>query len=269
MSDGLVEALARARVYDLGRPLEAETPHSPNHPPFRMGLIRRHGDSIREDGMSGANELMTLGGHTGTHIDALAHVSSHGKLHGGIDAAAAARGGRFRELGVETIAPMLTRGLLLDVPRGLGREALEPAHRITAEELERTANAQGTMPREGDVVLVRSGWPVGRYQDNGAYYGHATGVPGPDISAARWLSSRGIRATGSDTIAYEWLAPGAGHSLLPVHTHLIVECGIHIFEILDLEQLAADSVYEFLFIAIPLKLVGATGSPVRPLAVVA
>jgi len=269
VKDGLLDVLARARVYDLGRPLEAATPHSPNHPPFRMALLRRHGDSVRPDGMSGANELMTLGGHTGTHIDALAHVSSHGKLHGGIDAEAASRGGRFLELGVETIAPMLGRGLLLDVSRALGRATLEPAHPITAEELELTAEAQGTMPGAGDVVLIRSGWPVGRYQDNGAYYGHDTGVPGPDLSAARWLSSRGIRATGSDTIAYEWLAPGAGHSVLPVHAHLLVEAGIHIFEILDLEQLAADAVHEFLFIAIPLKLVGATGSPVRPLAVVA
>jgi kynurenine formamidase len=264
----LVDALAGARVYDLGRPLEATTPTSPNHPPFRMALLRRHGDVVRPDGMSGANELLTMSGHTGTHIDALAHVSSHGKLHGGLDAVEASRGGRFKELGVETIKPMLARGILLDVPRALGCSALEEGHAITAEELRRTAAAQGTEPAVGDVVLIRTGWPVGRYENNAAYAGHVTGVPGPDLSGARWLSERRLKATGSDTIAFEHIAPGAGHSLLPVHTHLLFESGIHIFEVLDLEALAEEGVHEFLFIAIPLKLVGATGSPVRPLAVV-
>jgi len=264
----LLAGLTSARVYDLGRPLEATTPVSPNHPPFRMALMRRHGDSVRADGMSGANELLTLSGHTGTHVDALAHVASHGRLHGGIDAQEASRGGRFNRLGVEQIAPFLTRGVLLDVPGSLGLETLPAAHPITDDELAMTAKRQGTEPAAGDVVLIRTGWPVGRYADAAAYIGHDSGVPGPDLSAARWLSGRGIRATGTDTIAYEWLAAGAGHSLLPVHTHLIFECGIPLFEVLDLEGLAADGIHEFVFLAVPLKLVGATGSPVRPLALV-
>lgn len=260
--------LQGARVYDLARPLEAATPTSPNHPPFRMALMRRHGDVVRADGGSGANELFTMGGHTGTHIDALCHVSSGMKLHGGLDAAGAAVGGRFQQLGVQTITPMLCRGLLLDVPRALGLEALEAAHPVTAEELERTCKAEGVEVGEGDAVLIRSGWPVGRYEDRVAFVGWATGVPGPDESAARWLAARRIRVTGADTIAYEWLAPGAGHSRLPVHTTLLVESGIHIVEVMALEELARDGIHEFLFVLAPLPLVGATGSPVRPLAVV-
>lgn len=263
----LLHQVSRARVYDLGRALEAATPVSPNHPPFRMGLIRRHGDVVRSDGMSGANELLTLGGHTGTHIDALCHVSMHGQLHGGVDAVEASRGGRFNVLGVETIAPLLARGVLLDVPRSLGRETLEPAHAITQRELQETAQREGIEVAAGDVVLVRTGWPVGRYSNAVSYVGGESGVPGPTLEAAKWLAAFGIRATGSDTVAYEWLAPGAGHSLLPVHAHLLYDHGIHILEVLDLEGLATDAVYEFLFIAIPLKLVGATGSPIRPLAV--
>ena len=117
-------------------------------------------------------------------------------------------------------------------------------------------------------MLFRTGWPVGRYQDEPAYVGWPTGVPGPDETAARWLAERRIHVAGSDTIAFEWLAPDAGHSRLPVHVILLVENGIHIIEVLDLEELARDRVYEFLFVASPLKLVGATGSPVRPLALV-
>jgi kynurenine formamidase len=264
----LLEAIAGARVYDLAHGLETATPASPNHPPFRMALLRRHGDTTRSDGSSAANELFTMGGHTGTHVDALCHVSASGLLYGGVDAFEAAKGGRFRVHGVDTIAPFLCRGLLLDVPRALGLEVLPPAHPVTAEELERAVAAGGTEVREGDAVLIRTGWPVGRFDDPVAMVGHESGVPGPDVSAARWLSERGVRVTGADTIAYEWLGAGSGHSLLPVHRHLLVEAGIHIIELLDLEEVARDSVSEFLFVAVPLKLVGATGSPLRPLAVV-
>ena len=263
----LLRLAASARVFDLAHPLEATTPTSPNHPPFRMALMRRHGDAVRADGGSGANELFTMGGHTGTHIDALCHVSYQGLLHGGVDAEAAARGGRFSSLGIETIAPMLCRGVLLDIPALLGVAQLEAAFPVTGEILEECCRRQGVAVEAGDAVLIRSGWPVGRWYDARAYVGHETGVPGPNESAARWLSARGVRVTGADTIAYEWLAAGAGHSRLPAHLHLLVESGIHIIEVMDLEGLAAAAVHEFLFVVAPLKLVGATGSPVRPLAI--
>jgi kynurenine formamidase len=264
----LFDAVAGARVYDLAHGLEAATPTSPNHPPFRMALQRRHGDTTRADGSSAANELFTMGGHTGTHVDALCHVSLSGRLHGGADAAEAARGGRFTIHGAETIAPFLCRGVLLDVPRALGFDLLPPAYAVTAGDLERSAESAGVEIREGDAVLVRTGWPVGRFHDPVAMVGHDSGVPGPDESASRWLSERQVRVTGSDTIAFEWLGPGNGHSLLPVHRHLLVESGIHIVELMDLEAIAEDGVTDFLFVAVPLKLIGATGSPLRPLAVV-
>ncbi|MDQ6692334.1 MAG: cyclase family protein, partial [Candidatus Dormibacteraeota bacterium] len=68
----------RYRTYDLGRSLEASTPVAPGHPTFRMALLRRHGDTVRPDGSSSANELISTSGHTGTHIDAFAHFSSGG-----------------------------------------------------------------------------------------------------------------------------------------------------------------------------------------------
>jgi kynurenine formamidase len=116
--------------------------------------------------------------------------------------------------------------------------------------------------------MVRTGWPVGRFHDPQAYLGFESGVPGPDISAARWMSQRGVRVTGADTIAYEWQAPGTALSALPVHVHMLVESGIHLIEVMDLEKAAADGVREFVFVCVPLLLVGATGSPVRPLALV-
>src|SRR5438105_9444424 len=102
----------RYRVYDLGRPLEAGTPVAPGHPTFRMALMRRHGDVTRPDGSSSANELIITSGHTGTHIDALAHFSKDGKVFGGHDAYQASRGARFQVHGAEAIAPIVTPGVL-------------------------------------------------------------------------------------------------------------------------------------------------------------
>jgi kynurenine formamidase len=268
MSDPLLDALAEGvRVYDLGRAMEVGMPQSPNHPQFRIALSRRHGDAIRADGGSAASELIVTGGHVGTHIDALSHVSHEGRLHGGLDAAEAQRGGRFSELGVETIAPMVCRGWLLDVPAALGAPACAPGYEITPDDLATAAAQQDVYPRPGDVILIRTGWAQ-RWDDPEAYVGHASGVPGPGEAGARWLAALRPRAVGADSIAFEHLAPGAGHALLPAHRVLLVEHGIHIIETLNLEDVAHARVHEYAFVLAPLPLVGATGSPVRPLAVV-
>jgi kynurenine formamidase len=268
-SDGLAEVLAGARVYDLAQPLEAATPALAHHAPFRMALLRRHGDVVRQGGLSGANELLSLGGHSGTHIDALCHMAVGGVMHGGVDAASATAEGRFRSLGVETIAPILCRGVLLDVPGVLGVSSLEPGRPVRAADLERAARVAGVEIGRGDAVLVRTGWPVGRLDDAESFLGLESGVPGPDATAAAWLVERGVRVTGADTLAYEWLAPGAGVRSLPVHALLLVEWGVPIIELMDLEELARDGVSTFAFVAAPLKITGATGSPMRPLGLVA
>jgi kynurenine formamidase len=270
MSDALLDVVSRGvRIYDLGRPMSIGMPQSPNHPAYWHTLPRRHGDMVRADGGSAANDLIVTGTHVGTHIDALAHVSHNGRLHGGADATEAGVGGRFMEHGVHTIAPMVRRGVLLDVPGALGLDACEPGYEIPVADLEAAEKRAGLNVREGDVVLVRSGW--GRRFDEGAeaYVGKATGVPGVGEAGAQWLADRRPHAVGADTIAFERLAPGGGHSLLPAHRVLLVDGGIYIIEALALEELAAAGVAEFTFVLVPMNLIGATGSPVRPLAVTA
>jgi len=258
-TDALLAAVRSGiRVFDLGREMFIGMPQSPNHPQYRTALQRRHGDVMRDDGGSAASELLVTGTHVGTHVDALSHVSHCMKLYGGVDAAEAQTGGRFSTHGVEQVEPVVCRGVLID----LG--VCEPGHEVTPDELE----AACPVPlHPGDVALVRTGW--GRlWPDFDAYVGHDSGVPGPGEAGARWLASHRVRAAGADTIAFERVAPGAGHALLPAHRVLLVEHGIHIIETLALEELAEAGVTEFLFVMSPLKLVGATGSPVRPLAVV-
>jgi kynurenine formamidase len=269
MTDALLEAVRRGvRIFDLGRPMFTGMPQSPNHPKYTHTLPRRHGDSVRSDGGSAANDLLVMGTHVGTHIDALAHVSHDGRLYGGTDAAEACIGGGYQTHGVHTIAPIVRRGIVLDIPRALGVEVCAPAYEVTVADLEAALARQGVGIEAGDAVLIRTGW--GRRFDDGveAYLGAVTGVPGVSEAGATWLADRGILAAGADSIAFEWLPAGAGHSVLPAHRVLLVERGIYIIEALDLEELADAGVHEFTFILVPLNLQGATGSPVRPLAVV-
>ncbi|UNT00679.1 cyclase family protein [Streptomyces tubbatahanensis] len=265
--DPLLDALpADPRIVELGQPLFTGMPCSPNHPGFRMVLARRHGDMTRPDGGSAANETIITGGHVGTHIDALSHVSHHGKLHGGVDAAEAQTGGAFSAHGAEHTPAMVTRGVLLDVAAAHGTDTLPGGYGVTAADLRSAAQAGGAEPRPGDVALIRTGW-ARHFDDAAAYLGKESGVPGITEEAGAWLAERGVRAVGSDTTACEQIQPGRGHSVLPVHRLLLVEHGIYIMEHLALEEIAATGRHAFLFVVAPLRIVGGTGSPVRPVAV--
>lgn len=257
---------AGVEIVDLARQLRVGMPQSPNHPQFWHTLPRRHGDMKQPDGGSAANDMITMGTHVGTHIDALSHVSHDGHLFGGADAYAAGVGGKYVELGVHTIEPMVCRGVLIDVPALLQKQRCDGGYEITAADLEAALERQGTEVRPGDVVLVRSGWGQ-LFAEGAPYVGGASGVPGVSEAGAHWLAERRAHAAGADTIAFERLAPGGGHSLFPAHRVLLVESGIYIIEAMDLEALAAREMYEFTFVLVPMNIYGATGSPVRPLAV--
>jgi kynurenine formamidase len=267
MTDALLGIVQQGvDVVDLGRQLRVGMPQSPNHPQFWHTLPRRHGDMKRVDGGSAANDMITMGTHVGTHIDALAHVSHDGKMYGDIDAVAAGVGGKYVDLGVHTVAPMLCRGVLLDIAGLHGVECLEGGYEITVADLEAAAARAEVVIGRGDVVLIRSGWGT-KFAEGAPYVGGPTGVPGIGEQGAEWLAERHIHAAGADTIAFERLAPGGGHAVLPAHRVLLVENGIYIIEALDLDELATRVWGGFTFILGPMNIFGATGSPVRPLAV--
>lgn len=262
-------ALAGARVLDLAQPMRRGMPQSPNHPPYRMTLERRHGDVVRPDGGSAANEIMVTGCHVGTHVDALAHVSQDGRLHGGVVATDVQGSEGFSALGIETMAPFVGRGVLLDIAALHGLPVLPSAYEVTAGDLEAAERRAGVQVGAGDALLIGTGWSR-RWADREAFLGTADGVPGPGVAAARWAADRGVRLVGGETVALERIPPGAGHRVLPVHRVLLVEAGVHIVEAMRLDVLAAVLAArppEVLLVLAALALVGATGSPVRPLAV--
>jgi kynurenine formamidase len=248
------------RVYDLAQTYFVGMPHFPTHPPFLFGLTKKHGDIMLENGTSSAADAITFGGHLGTHIDALNHFSCGGRLYGGKAADdVQSYGGGVNHVSVDTIAPIIRRGVLLDVAGLQNVEALPKDFTVTPDHL---AAAQRCEIRQGDVVLIRTGW-ARYFEDAARYVAEATG-PGPDLAAAQWLSSKRIFAAGSDTIAFEKVPSKE----MPVHVHLLVHSGIHIIEVLQLEELARNGVYEFTFIGTPLKIRGGTGAPMRPLALI-
>jgi len=182
-------------------------------------------------------------------------------LHGGvhIDSGVQTSVG-FREHGVEKLPPLVGRGVLLDVAHD---ELVPPDHAISRQELEHAAGVAGVEVRAGDVVLVRTGY--GALWADAPQYLHAAGV---SAAGSRWMVERGVRAVGADNIAWDVIGPVDPELgvTLPGHVLLLVRAGIPIIENLNLEELAAARVHEFAFVCLPLKMRGATGSPVRPIA---
>jgi kynurenine formamidase len=259
----LLESLGAARVFDLEQLRYAGAPSHPAHMPGFNYFLHRHHARGATEARTGASGIVIMPEHSGTHIDALAHQAENLTLHGGIhvdDGVQTSVG--FRKLGIETMAPLLGRGVLLDVA---GERRLDPEYAITPADLEQAAKRANVGVRAGDVVLVRTGY--GALWAKPDEYLRAAGV---SADGSRWLIEREVKAVGSDNMAFDVMAAPPDPELkvtLPGHILLLVRAGIPIIENLNLEELASAGVHEFVFVCLPLKMRGATGSPVRPIAI--
>ena len=258
-------------IFDLEQP---RTPEMPIHPAHQQAgysylLHRHHEDEYRPEEAgprTGAAGVIICGEHTGTHIDALCHQSDALVLCGGVSVNSEVQSSRgFTRHGVEEIPPIVAPGVLLDAAAREGVKSLEPSHAVTGEDLEACCENQGVAVEPGDVVLVRTG--NARYWEDADRY---LAGPGMATSASYWVAQRGVVAVGADNPA--WDVPGMKDPdlgcMLPGHLILLARRGIYIIENLNLDELAAAGYHRFDFVCTPLKLVGATGSPVRPLAII-
>jgi kynurenine formamidase len=153
---------------------------------------------------------------------------------------------------------------VLDVAGMHGVDCLDPVHEITAQELQDTLKHQGSTIEPGDIVLIRTGrmtvWP-----DVQAYI---TDQPGIGMEAARWLCEEaGAMLLGADSLSLEVVPNPDPDTFLPVHSYLFATAGCPLMEVIDLEEVCREKVYEFAFMGFPLKLTGATGTPIRPVAI--
>lgn len=197
-----------------------------------------------------------------THLDALGHAWYGDQLFNGFDQTNARSSG-LRKLGIDKAPPMVTRGVLLDLPALLGVEHLAPAHEITAAELDAACRAADVELAAGDAVLIRTGWIQTWGSDDVSYLGER---PGIGLDASEYLAARDVTLVGADNSGVE-VIPWAPGTVCPVHQFLLRDCGIYLLEFLDLEELARLGATTFLFIATPLRIRGGTGSPISPIAV--
>jgi len=251
-------------VYSLACPL---SPDGPNLPGRRTTwhvvttFPRREGDDF-----TGADDVVMMHTHGTTHIDALAHVFHVDTLYNGHPVDAIQPYGA-KKCGVDRVGPMVGRGVLLDIAGLRGVEHLERGEAIEPEELDACAAAEGVELRPGDVVLVRTGWWQLFGQGSDPRRTFYSGEPGPSGNCGHWFRTHDLVALGADNSAVEVIASWR-NSALPLHRDIIWGCGGYLLEFLDLEALAADKVYEFIFVATPLLLDGGIGSPIVPLAIV-
>ena len=261
-----VRVEGRVRIFDLAVRLEPGMARHPHHPEYSFEMVGRHdADGPYRNGVTAANEKFAMGGHLGTHMDGLGHVAKDNYVFGGRRVASGDELVDGLNVGsIEESTPIVTRGHLVDGEALFGRE-LTARDSFGPDEFESWFSARAA-PTPGSVVLLRTG-QMRWWSDPERYLGLSTGLPGVNLDGARWLSDRGVVAVGSDTMNFEH-KPSSELINLPVHVHLLVECGIPIMEMMQLEHLAAQHCYEFTFLAVPLRIGGATGSPIRPLAIV-
>lgn len=207
----------------------------------------------------------------GTQWDALSHIFYEGVMYGGhAQELVTSRG--TATLGIQNYADKIaTRGILLDIPRHRGVQWLDPGDAIGGEELASCAASVGVTPTRGDILMVRTGM-MAMVRSQGTWGTYAGGdAPGLDLSAAEWLCDVEVAGVATDTWGMEVRPNETDEIFQPLHLVLIVNAGMLVGEIFDLEALAADcaddGVYEFMFVGPPLPFTGAVGSPLNPLAI--
>jgi len=230
------------RLYDLGRVLDETIPAFPGRF-FRQTLVT----TAHHDGGHWITEQIAGTQQIGTHLDALSHLQMGDRGYNGWTVADLAGTSGVRQLGVETVPQIVTRGWLVDAP---GVDVIRVEH------------LGGISPTPGDAVLFHTGW--GRYWDDPETY--LAREPGPGMEVAAWLAARGVALTGADTWSFGPVP--AEQRPFEVPQTLNVEHGVFIVENLDTAALAADGVREFALILTHPKLRGATGAWTSPIALV-
>jgi kynurenine formamidase len=204
-----------------------------------------------------------------TQWDALSHVYYDDQLYNGFPADSVTSLGAFH-CGIDKVdgKGIVSRGVLLDLVRHRGAETfLEPGNPITPAELDDVARSQGVTVGRGDIVLIRTGWWA-RFLETGNGAEPGSGL---DWLCASWLHDHDIAAVAADNLMVEDPIPGVDGTFLPMHMLCLRDMGLMLGEYWDLTALAADcaadGVYEFQLVAPPLRVVGAVGSPVNPIAI--
>jgi len=248
-------------LIELGRVLSASMPTFPG---------RSYKVTTKRTAVSGTNRLAANEevveaemGQVGTQFDGFAHIGHENSFYNCFKLEAIATRTGFSKLGIHNVGTLFARGVLIDVAAYKGVDILGDTYEITAADLEGAVRRQNVVLQRGDAILVHTGWGRLWGIDN-VRYGKSS--PGIGVEAAQWLVAREPMLLGGDNFAVEVFPNPDPRVYVPVHQLAITTNGIHLLENMKLDELAAKRVYEFAFIVQPLKLEGATGSTVAPVA---
>ncbi len=262
--------LKKRKIYNLEQPRFTGMPVYPRHRPhFDYFISRGHvaGYFPETKGpRSTANGFFIMNDHAGTHMDALCHQALDMTLHGGVKVTNLIETPTgFTRGGAEELEPIMARGVMLDVATYKGVDVLPNRYSITAQDLIETAKAQNVTLNEGDAIIVRTGYDT--LWNNTKEFLKYAGISG---EASAWVRTFNPIVFGTDQLSWdipEELDPKTG-STHWAHIYLFVTDGITMIENMKLDELAKDKVYVFTLFCYPMQFVGATGTPVVPLAIV-
>jgi kynurenine formamidase len=234
-------------------------------PNFQIFMTHTPAQDTAKELLSYSGDGVSMYTHTGTHIDTLNHFGLHGKIWNQVSSQDALGVRGWTKSGADKYPPIIARGVLIDVAKSKNVAVLPASYAITVADLQDALKKQATTLKSGDVVLTRTGvmtlWP-----DPAKY--RLADQPGLSLEAAQWLvEGQKAMLVGADNFGIESFPSKDPENFVPVHTYLLAERGVSLVEALWLEDLAKDQVYEFVFIATPMKMRGATASPIRPLAI--
>lgn len=262
---GLTVSLA----HDLPVTPSPETPSPAHHHMLASGDAR---DANGIPGYEASRDWLgtDVHGMGVTHVDALCHMFVRGEMYNGRPAA------QVRSTGSEANTVMVLadglsgRGVLLDVPLAHGLEHLPGNTALGVAHLEATEAALGVTVAEGDIVIVSTGRDA-RKAEKGRLDPFRDGLAGLHAECLPWLHDRGVAVLGSDGISDPTPGLGIPQWPFPIHQIGIVGMGLHLIDNLALAALGAACAeqgrHEFFFTLAPLRIVGGTGCPVNPVAV--
>jgi len=211
-----------------------------------------------------ADDIITLNSHAGTHIDALGHSILHNRMYNGYPVAEHMTSSALTRNAISNVGAIVGRGVLLDMARHMGVDHLEMGQAILPSQLDECARDQGVTLGRGDICLVRTGW-YSIFETERERFD--AGEPGISYLAAQWFYDLGLVAFGSDNCAVDVVPGESGVEQYGLHWRVVNQQGGYLMEYLDLEELARQAAYEFLFVAAPLLISGGAGSPLNPVAI--
>jgi len=266
---------AAARLVQTGESVSTALPlatiPAPDNPTPVTHLMVQAGSDAHEQTLPYAGDYFAIAPHgmANTHLDALCHVFWQGKMYNGFDAKEVGSHGAKKCAIDVTREGVVSRGVLLDIPRLKKVEWLEPGTPIFPEDLDAAEKAQHVRVEEGDVLLVRTGRST-RRKSKGGWDPFREGMPGLDASCLPWLHERRVAVLGSDAVS-DVVPSGYDGLALPIHVGTLVAMGIHLIDNADFDAVSATCAKlgrsEFLFSMAPLILIRGTASPVNPLAI--